>query len=462
MFRLSGLVLIIFSLVFVSSCKEDKKAEETSKETKKEVSKPRVKIPRINQDSTYYFVKKQTEFGPRVMGSEAHTACKNSPNDINVDPQVTELADRNTAFGFDILKKIYQESPDSNVFISPLSISLALAMTMNGADGTTKTEMQNTMRLDDLDLNTINASFKELLTILPDIDENVNLKLANSIWYAPTFTIYQDFLNDNSNYYNSEVHETEVSPEALATINDWCKEHTDGLIEEVIKAFPPDFIMFLINAIYFKGSWTQEFDEENTYESYFYLNNGETKLVDMMDYKGLVNLPYFENEKFQSVDLDYGNGDFSMSVFLPKSGFSVTDIMNDVNSENWQNWIGQFQSDSIYLNLPKFKLEYEKKLKDILISLGMESPFSEGSKMADFSKMTNVSDAHISQVFHKSFLEVNEKGTEAAAVTVVEVVTESVSEDPHFIANKPFLFFIRESQTHSILFSGVLMDPETD
>jgi len=378
---------------------------------------------------------------------------------LSVEPKTIELAEQNNEFGFDILKKLYFNEPDSNIFISPMSISTALAMTLNGAEGETKTQILETMKLNEWDIQEINESFKNLLSILPNFDENVKLKIANSIWYNPSITVYDDFLNTNKNYYFSEVNKTNVSKENLDKINNWCKNKTDGLIEEVIENFPPDFLMFLINAIYFKGSWTQEFDSKNTYDDSFFLSDVSNTPVKMMDYKGKVLIPYFENDIFQAVDLAYGNGDFSMSIFLPKNNnYSVDTILSMVNSENWNAWVNSFEKDSIFLKMPKFKLEFKKKLKNILKELGMIAPF-ESSNECSFSKMTNRCDAKISEVYHQSFLEVNEKGTEAAAVTVVEVVVESIPEEPVFTANKPFVFFIRNNKTNSILFSGVLNRP---
>ncbi|MEO0875082.1 MAG: serpin family protein, partial [Bacteroidota bacterium] len=211
----------------------------------------------------------------------------------------------------------------------------------------------------------------------------------------------------------------------------------------------------LINAIYFQGSWQTQFDAENTVSAEFNTPNGPVQ-AELM-HQPETNMRYFETERFQAVDLPYGDSIFSMSVFLPKEGFEVQDVVSELSAENWANWLTQFTSTNIELLLPKFEMEYEIKLKGTLPTMGMPTAFTD---FADFSQMIQGGGVKIDDVIHKAFIEVDEEGTEAAAVTVVVVVETSAPQYPVFKADHPFFFVIHDNKTNSILFMGQLMNPE--
>jgi len=392
-------------------------------------------------------------------------ACKDEvapspPLDLTCisEQQVPELSRDNNAFGFDLLKKLQANDPDGNLFISPLSIAAALSMTLNGAAGDTKTAMQQTMRLSDWEIQQLNSAWSCLLEVLPQLDADVDVNIANSIWYKQGFTVRQEFLDANTQNYNSEVAALNFGdPAALTTINGWVDQKTNGLIETILDEIPANAVMYLINAIYFKGAWRTKFEAANTENADFFTLAG-TEQVQMMHIPAS-NFPYFSNDLFQAIDLPYGDSIYSMSVLLPKAGHDVNEVVAALNGGTWAQWLNAFQPQSVELFLPKFKMAYGKKLKRPLLDMGMGLAFSDA---ADFSSMIQDGGVKIGEVIHKSFVEVDEKGTEAAAVTVVEIINTSVPIVPVIEANRPFLFVIRDNKTNSILFMGKMMNPNAD
>ncbi|MCD4736509.1 MAG: serpin family protein [Bacteroidales bacterium] len=227
----------------------------------------------------------------------------------------------------------------------------------------------------------------------------------------------------------------------------------------ILNEISPMAVMFLINAVYFNGTWVYEFDEQYTEPETFYLSNGATKEVEMMKQEATLN--YSGNELFEAVDLYYGRGNYSMVIMLPKEGFGLDDIINELNENTWSEWMNNFSEANIQLKMPKFKLKYKEKLNQTLTDLGMGIAFSPGS--ADFSKINPDYQLFISFVKHKTFIDVNEEGTEAAAVTIVGIVLTNAGggDTPyHFNVNKPFLFAIKERDTKAIIFIGKVMEPE--
>lgn len=378
------------------------------------------------------------------------------PKPLNLPPEVQEVIKSDNSFGLNLFKEIMSGAEEAqNVMISPLSVSLALSMTYNGAEGDTRIAMEDAMEMAGLSRSQLNDLNKKLLDALLAHDPSVILEVANSIWYRDDFTIQQSFIDLNKEYYDAEVSSLDFSdPQTKDVINQWVADKTHNKIEDIVDQISPESFMFLINAIYFKGSWRSEFDPKETFDSEFVLEDGSKIEVPMMHLKLDANT--YNNDQFSAIELPYGKGNWSMFVFVPHSGSKVNDIVEDINLENWNSWMEGFTpSTDINLGLPKFTFEYEESLVEVLKSLGMGVAFSSA---ADFSGILEGGGLQISDVKHKTFIEVNEEGTEAAAVTSVEI--ELTSAGNYFYATKPFLFVIAEKSSGTILFVGSLMNPK--
>jgi len=373
-------------------------------------------------------------------------------------PVDSKVVAANTKFGFKLYKEILKQDSNKNVFVSPTSVAIALSMTYNGARGETQQAMAKALELQGITLPTVNQANNALKASLENADPEVQLSIANSLWAKQGVTFKPDFLERNRQFYGAKVTELDfTNAEATRTINNWVKENTRGKIDQVVDQLKPDDVLFLINAIYFKGNWTKKFDQNQTAERPFYLSNGTQKQHPMMSQSGKYR--YYENETFQAVSLPYGKGRLSLYVFLPRENNSLDAFQQQLAVENWQQWMNQFRMRNGSIQLPRFKFDYDIQLNNALKVLGMESAFSDG---ADFSNMTSASVA-INEVKHKTFVEVNEEGTEAAAVTSVGVALTSAQmpEEPfQMVVNRPFFCAIRDNQTGTVLFMGSLREPK--
>jgi serine protease inhibitor len=372
-----------------------------------------------------------------------------------------ELIEADNSFGLKLFKEINSEGTNLNIFISPLSISMALGMTYNGAVGETEEAMRNTLEFGDLTRDEINKSYKSLIELLQGIDTDVEFNIANSIWYRDDYTFEQDFFERCNEYFDARVSDLDFSKneEAKDTMNNWVDEKTNGKIEEIVDYVDPVYdIMFLINAIYFNGTWTYRFDEKDTKDDIFYLPGGSTKECEMMSIEE--EFKYFRDSLLQAIDIPYGNGNYSMTVILPREGKELDLIIAVLTQEKWDEWVGGFSEQTLTLFFPKLKLEYEIKdtLKKVLTNLGMGIAFDPYD--ANFTGMYEPGEIYIGRIIHKTFLKVDEEGTEAAAATVVGVGTTSTGTIIH--VNRPFLFAIRENHSGTILFMGKIADPVWD
>jgi len=367
------------------------------------------------------------------------------------------LVETDNKFGFKLFREIIRQEQNKNVFVSPLSVSMALGMTYNGANGSTETAMRQTLEFGDMTLPEINSSYKSLIELLSQLDPKVKFQLANSIWHRQEYTFEPEFINLNQTYFNATVRGLNFNdPGAAKTINGWVEQNTNGKIKQIVDdPIAWETVMFLINAIYFKGIWTYQFDPQQTLDDQFNLLNGSKKSCRMMNLKA--DLPYFANAQFQAVDLPYGDGDFSMTILLPGPQTPVDALVADLQHENWQLWTKSFAKQTGNLSLPKFTLEYDLTLNEVLKALGMGIAFSP--EQADFTKMRQIRDLYISKVKHKTFVEVNEEGTEAAAVTSVEIGRTSIGDSFIMRVDRPFVFVIRENRSQSILFIGKILEP---
>ncbi len=378
--------------------------------------------------------------------------------DSPVEPAaVGELVLASNQFGCKLLKELYQERPKENLFISPYSIFTALGMTYNGAAGTTQKAMADCLGISQMPPGRLNPAVLELKKRLSAIPK-VEVLIANSLWARKGITFNPQFIATNQRFYQAEVTNLDFfNPQAPARINNWVREKTKGKITSIIDNIKPEAVLFLINAVYFKGRWQKEFDPKFTQEHDFYLIDGTKKKVPMMSRSDRFN--YLETEKFQAIGLPYGDGKMSMFIFLPGKGSSLQEFISELNIKDLKKWLTEFSSLRGELLLPRFKLEYKTSLNNSLKKLGMGEAFD--LERANFSLMAKSKLRFaIGDVLHKTFVEVNEEGTEAAAVTSVEMVMSAVPmERFRMVVDHPFFFLIQENDTGTILFAGVVVEP---
>jgi serine protease inhibitor len=371
----------------------------------------------------------------------------------------TKVVKGSNKFSFKLFSEILKnDSSETNIFVSPSSVAIALAMTYNGASGSTQQAMAKTLELQGINLQDINSSYAALKSQLENPEANVQLTIANSLWADKDASFRSDFLQRVQDFYKAKVTALNFqNAEASNIINNWVQENTRGKINKIVGTIDPNQVLFLINAIYFKGQWSNEFDKTKTAAYPFYLNSGKQKQQQMMSQNG--DYLYYENDKFQAVSLPYGkDGKISFYIFLPKQNSNLKTFHQNLNFENWEQWTNQFRNREGFIRLPRFKTDYEVTLNDALKALGMEEAFSS---KANFSGMGK--NLAISQVKHKTFVEVNEEGTEAAAATSVQMVATSFREKPEpfrMIVDRPFFCAIRDHQTGSVLFMGSIVDPQ--
>lgn len=385
----------------------------------------------------------------------------NEPKIIDLDQKSALLIESDNAFGLEIFQKIRKNSPEENIMISPLSISVALAMAYNGADSDTKTEMEKTLKLYGLTPEEINAAYKSLIAALQSVDEKVVFELANAIFYKEGFAVKPDFLNIIKNYYNAEVASLDFnSPSAVNTINGWVAAKTHDKILSIIDKLNAADRMVLLNAVYFNGIWTKEFNKEGTKMGNFVIKDGESIEIPLMNKED--KLEYLSNSLFEAVKLPYGKGQYNMIVMLPAQNKNSQNVIDELSAENLKKWEKDFKiEEHVVVTMPRFKFAFETSLNEVLKEMGMPKAFSD---QADFSKITGKKDLFISSVRHKSFIDVNENGTEAAAVTSITLGTTSAGPGDtvkkiYFTVDKPFIFAITEKDTGAILFMGEVQNP---
>jgi serpin B len=373
----------------------------------------------------------------------------------SLSPGEARIVESANAFAFDLLRRATAGlSPDSNVFLSPLSASMALGMTLNGAGGQTYGDLQTALRLAGMTEAAINQGYRDLLGLLVGLDSRTELRIANSIWGHSTLPIEPAFSEAGRAFFDAEVSALDFgSPAALTAINGWVSEKTAGRIPKLLDQLSRDEVLFLINAIYFKGTWRKAFDPKDTRDALFRGADGRERSARLMWQRE--ELRYDETEDYQAVDLLYGNGAFAMTVLLPKPDRTPVQLLAGLDPARWGALAGRFTELEVALTLPRFRLEYARKLKEDLKALGMGIAFSSE---ADFSRIADVRPDRLflTRVDQKTFVEVNEEGTEAAAATVVGVGVTSAPQVVEMRVDRPFVFAIRERLSGAVLFLGVM------
>ncbi|WP_276499827.1 serpin family protein [Pontibacter litorisediminis] len=397
-----------------------------------------------------------TAAGMLFSGCQQDEIMDNSPSLRELTVQEQKTVESSNDFAFRSFAQLSEDEGAENVFISPLSISIALTMAYNGADGTTKEAMRKTLGFEPATDEEINQSFKSLTELLKGIDRKVIFTSANSLWYRKDLQLQAPFLKANQTYFDATVQGLDFSaPAAKDQINNWVEQKTNGKIKSIVEEITPRHVLFLINAIYFKGTWAYQFDKKLTQPGQFFLEDGSTVTHDFMTLKEGKYL-YYQDQTKEVLDLPYGNKQYSMTLMVPKAGHNVQEVVQELNEASLSSWLSAADTSKLELHMPKFKLEYEKELNELLEQLGMGIAFSED---ANLSRMVEgMGNLAISEVKHKTFVEVNEEGTEAAAATSVGIVVTSLP--PSIRINRPFVFLIRERSSNAILFIGKLMQPE--
>jgi serine protease inhibitor len=372
-----------------------------------------------------------------------------------------QLASANTGFAFKLLEEISREQSDTNIFISPYSVSSVLQMVGNGAGGKTKDEIQRVLGLSNIDSNSQNEAYFDLDRLIHGGNTNSILHSANALWYRQGFAVKPGFVACNQQYFQATVTGLDFdNPSSIDIMNGWVNEKTHGRIPSIVSGpIDPNTRMYLANAVYFKGKWLDPFEAKDTKERPFHLPGGRQKNVPLMVRGG--SFSYRHGSGYQAVRLPYVDPGLAMYVLLPDTDSSLKKLLSTLNGDNWQRvTLPGFSQRSGRLELPRFKLEYGVDLNAPLQALGIKKAFD--IEKADFRALGN-EPTFISEALQKAFVEVNEEGTEAAAATIVSFNTRGMDLDPpkpfEMIVDHPFLFIIEDGASHSILFMGAIFDP---
>jgi len=369
-------------------------------------------------------------------------------------PQNSRLTESSQTFAWNIFHEIASRTDtDSNICISPLSIAYVLALSYNAATGEVQKEIGQALQVQDIDIKEINAAYRDLMASLTQSDPDVTLDIANSFWYRADMPVVSTYVETARTFYDAEVRPLDFSkPEAADKINGWVSDNTKEKITDIVSGpLDSDLVAILINAVYFKAAWELPFDPRMSKPAQFTRSDGSQ--VERMFMKNRYDFASYQNDKFMAVDFPYGDGAMSMAVLLPSKTSSADDVIAYLNKETWQATVDGFEEGTdIAVNLPKFRFTAEYGLKDDLQSLGMEKAFVP----ADFANMIEGGGIWIDSVIHKTFIQTDEEGSEAAAATAA-MFKKSLALD--FSVNRPFVFVIYDKDSSTILFAGRIADP---
>ncbi len=361
-------------------------------------------------------------------------------------------------FGFDLFLTLTEEEKEENVIVSPYSVHTALLLAYNGAQETTKEEMGEVLYLPEISLENINDQSLLLIKYLEHQRKGVEMNIANALFLKDSIPFIEEYKTRTE-----EGFQAEIAPLPLTgkSVNEWVREKTKGKIEDIIDPGPIDMdvIAYLVNALYFKGDWNMKFDKDKTSEAPFYHGNENTLTTQMMEIKE--DFSYFEDDELQMITIPYKDDSFVMRVILPREDLSS--VYGSLSVEGFSEMDDNARISEVTLYLPRFTLDYDVKLSDVLKKLGIAEAFH--LQRADFGGMVDLSlaygNVYMSEVFHKIFVEVNEEGTEAAAATAVEMKMESAILDPTVMrVDHPFIFTIEEKETGTLIFIGQVNNPE--
>jgi len=370
-----------------------------------------------------------------------------------------EKAKSDNTFSFKMFKEVSALAKEPNTFFSPLSLNMALGMLYNGTSGETRTEMAEILGMAGFTETEINEYYQKMSQALLKIDPLTEISIANSVWYRIGFPVKQSFIDINKKYFDAEVKSLDFKKsDAADIINKWCAEKTKNRIKEIIESpIGNDVAMYLINALYFKSKWQFEFDKKNTKRDDFTKADNKKIKVNMMEQT--TTLPYYADQYLQCVEMPYGNQAFSMVAILPADNMNIDQLIEHLDNNKWQNVVSNLYERNVWVKFPRFKIECEISLNEPVWNVGMQQIFIP--VIADLSNITDAFNLFVSNIKQKTFVEVNEEGTEAAAVTAIEIRYLSAGPDNpiQFFANRPFLYLIKEKSTGAILFIGRMDEP---
>jgi len=382
-----------------------------------------------------------------------------TPKVIELTPAASQVISAGNEFGIELFTKV-AETENNNFMLSPLSASTALTMMLNGCGGNTFTQLRNTLKYSsEMQSEDINEAYKSLVDQLLKADPKVTFTLANAIFYRLGFSVKSQFINTIKENFKAKIEGLDfTSPSALNTINKWASDNTNGKIPKVLDQISDDAVMFIMNALYFKGDWSYQFDKSKTTDRPFYPDNLPEVMVSTMNGETGAKVVY--SEKYKAIEMPYGRTNFTMIVIVPEGG--LKSFNESFDDELWNSLTSEFDEMKEFgkriVYFPKFKFSYEKILNDQLKAMGMVDAF-----IPYVANLSDISDAEIFVSFVKqnTFVEVDEEGTEAAAVTTIGENLTSIPPQPQqFVVDKSFIFAIRERTTNTLLFIGQVVNPE--
>lgn len=374
-------------------------------------------------------------------------------------PAEIQLLQASTGFGLDLLRQMVAEAPDSTHLVSPFSASMALGMALNAAGGTTFDEMRATLGFGTLDQDAINRSYRDLASLLVELDPAVSFSVANAVWHDRIWTLRTSFQEAVETHFAARVEGLDFrDPGAPDRMDAWVNQATRGRIPTIApRPLPDDAVAYLVNALHFLGDWREAFDPARTRNHVFQGEDGQTTPIRLMEREGRIRTSQWQGHR--AADLPYGGGAWTMTVVLPRTGAGMAGLLEELDATGWAALTSEFTEFRGILGLPRFTLSWEGRLNDALSRMGMPTAFAPGQ--ADFSGLVEEeADLFITEVRQKTFLRVDEKGTEAAAVTSVEIGVTSLP--PSFVVDRPFLLVIRERLSGTVLFLGAMVEPPLD
>ena len=390
------------------------------------------------------------------------TGCQNDDDgadnakprkDIALSRAEEVLADGNLDFAFRLFQQVNAtETQQANWIISPLSASLALGMTANGAAGNTLEEIKNTLGFGTFELAAMNSYNQKLIKELLNLDNTTRLNIANSVWLNNSLPVNDSFVDVNKDMYGALVKNIELnSSKAIETMNKWAAEQTNNAIKNVIAKVPSGAMFYILNALYFKGTWKKPFKKSATKTERFTNADKSSAKVAMMNQQETFN--YIYNDDFCIAEFPYGNEAFSMVVLLPTDEKELEKALDKLTADNWRDWYEQRYEQKLNVKLPRFEINYKKDLIGDMQLMGIKDAFNR--ETADFASLSSKSNLYLNILDQYNYIKVNEEGTEAASVTSSGGgFGANVSKKEEFYVDRPFAFMIKEKSTGTILFMG--------